>query len=278
MEKTMRERHSVRTFEKAFLSTKDKELIESILAEHKDMQGPFKHTIKTVLIENKQPSKKEGIIGTYGFVKNAPAFIVGIGSREFEHLVDFGYIFEHIILNTVKHHFGTVWLGGTFKRKQFDIIEDDQSFIPAITPVGYPAEKPSIREQAIRKFAGSDGRKPFEDLFFNQNFSAPLKRSKIPTLSKILDFVRYAPSASNKQPWRVLLEGKNIHLYLKESPKYIGNYKYNIQAIDAGIAIAHLELGLNDKNIAFTTKIMENTPTEDGLRYIISFKLKKSLQ
>ncbi len=276
--KTILNRHSVRTFEKVFLSTKDKKMVQDVLEEHNAMQGPFANAIKTHFVENVIPGKKEGIIGTYGFVKNAPAFVVGVATKDFNHLVDFGYVFEHVILKLTEKNLGTVWLGGTFKRSNFDVPLETDEFIPAVSPVGYPAEKPSLREKTVRTIAGSDTRKAFDELFYEKDFDTPLTRSKIPILSPVLDLVQKGPSASNKQPWRLLVDGKNVHVYLKENPKYIGNYIYNIQALDAGIAIAHFELGLKDKNIAYTMKAVDDAPTHDDLRYIITFKLKKSPQ
>lgn len=277
MIQTIKDRRSIRTYESVLLSSEDKENIASLISKVSDMKGPFGHNIRLELVENIVPGKKQGLIGTYGFVKNAPAFIVGIASKDFKHLVDHGFIFEHLILELTKIGLGTVWLGGTFNRNKFEIDLEKDAFIPAITPVGYPAEKPSLRERAIRSMAKSDERKPFESMFFNQSFERPLKRKAHPTISKILDLVQLAPSASNKQPWRVVLTDKYLHLYLRESKKYIAQHPYNIQALDIGIAAAHIAIGLNAKKMAHEIVESDQAPTADGMRYVCSFKLKKAI-
>ncbi len=277
MIQAIKDRRSIRTFEGVLLSSDDKEKINSLMAQVSEIKGPFSHTIHLEMVENIIPGKKQGIIGTYGFVKNAPAFIVGVSTKEFKHLVDYGFIFEHMVLELTKIGLGTVWLGGTFNRKNFELNLEKDEFIPAITPVGYPAEKPSLRERAIRTMAKADDRKPFESLFFNQSFDKPLKRKAYPVISKILDLVQSAPSASNKQPWRIVVESKHLHLYLKESKNYIAQHAYNIQALDIGIAAAHIAIGLKDKKMAFDIEENDHAPTADGLRYICSFKLKKAI-
>ncbi len=277
MIQTIKDRRSIRTYENVFLSTEDKAKIDNLIKEVGALKGPFNNTIRFEYVKNIIPGKKQGVIGTYGFVKNAPAFIVGVGSKQFEHLVDYGFIFEHLILRLTEMGLGTVWLGGTFNRSKFEIDLNDDEFIPAITPVGYPADKPSLRERAIRSKANADNRKPFEDLFFHEAFDKPLKRKTYPLISKVLDLVQTAPSASNKQPWRVLVDDRHLHLYLKENKKYVAMLPYNIQALDMGIAAAHISIGLKEHKLSYDIEQNDKALTADGLRYVLSFKLKKSL-
>ena len=53
--------------------------------------------------------------------------------------------------------------------------------------------------------------------------------------------LRLAPSALNKQPWRVLKEDNNIHFYLT-------NLK-GLTKIDIGIALCHFHLSAIENNI-----------------------------
>ena len=54
--------------------------------------------------------------------------------------------------------------------------------------------------------------------------------------------VRLGPSASNKQPWRIIKENNQLHLYCETR-----NYT-TMQKLDMGIAMCHLELALIEEN------------------------------
>jgi hypothetical protein len=70
--------------------------------------------------------------------------------------------------------------------------------------------------------------------------------------------VRLGPSASNKQPWRVVVCGSVFHFYLERTPGYPGGLAKrllridDLQRVDMGIAMSHFELtakelGLNGR-------------------------------
>ena len=74
-------------------------------------------------------------------------------------------------------------------------------------------------------------------------------------ISGLSEAVRLAPSASNKQPWRVVYksENKSFDFYLDEDFTYNNRFKdVKIQNVDLGIAMCHFEsvsneLGLKGK-------------------------------
>jgi len=82
-------------------------------------------------------------------------------------------------------------------------LKEDE-VMPAVTPIGYAADKRSIRESMMRKGMKSDSRLPFEELFFHGSFQNPLNESDAGIWQLPLEMVRLAPSATNKQPWRVV--------------------------------------------------------------------------
>ena len=59
-------------------------------------------------------------------------------------------------------------LAATISRKAFEKAMEvgDTEVMPAASPVGYPAEKKSIRETMMRKGLQADERMPFGKLFF----------------------------------------------------------------------------------------------------------------
>jgi nitroreductase len=117
---------------------------------------------------------------------------------------------------------GTCWLGGTFNRSDYSNFwgKDKQLVVPAITPTGYPQQSKSFRDNIIRWQAKSDSRKPWNELFFDSNFNNPLSDTSAGAFRTPLEMLRKAPSASNKQPWRVVRQGNSFHLYLLENPGY----------------------------------------------------------
>ncbi len=268
-------RRSVRTFKKTALKKKDLNTILQILKDTEPKEGPFKQRVKFFIIEDTFTTEEEKLkIGTYGFIKNPQGFIGGKIENTFENLIDFGYLFEEIILKLTNINIGTVWLGGTFKRKQFSHLIEKDEFIPAISPIGYINDKQSLRERLIRKKAKANQRKPFKELFFDQSTKMPLDKKHI--LSHLLELVQVAPSASNKQPWRITVDDQGVHFFLHRTKNYATILPYDIQALDIGIAIKHFEIGLIEEKIPFQM-IQYNPPiifNEDD--YIISFRLERT--
>ena len=64
-----------------------------------------------------------------------------------------------------------------------------------------------------------------------------------------LEMVRLGPSASNKQPWRIVLKDGNWHFFEYKEPGYSDRFSYDIQRVDMGIAAAHFDFSVKDKNI-----------------------------
>ncbi|BCR35880.1 nitroreductase family protein [Mariniplasma anaerobium] len=246
----IKERKSVRTYLDKDLTEKDLKTVEKIIETYNNAEGFFKHKVKLQFF--KKPflnDSKKTKIGTYGFVTNPRCFIAGCVDNSFYGMVDYGFIFENMILELSKNHLSTVWLGGTFERKTFDFMQKDHEIVPTITPVGYEDKVQSQKEQDVREHVHADQRVPFETLFFNESFDQPLSESH--KLAELFELVRFAPSADNKQPWRVLVKKNNVHFYLHRTAAYQQQLEFDVQAIDMGIALSHFVKGLEDKKIKF---------------------------
>ncbi len=144
---------------------------------------------------------------------------------------------------------GTCWMGGTFKRseigKAINVLKNE--VIPGITPVGYATVKRSLRDRIIRWGAKSRSRKDWKDLFFEGDLETQLNRDTLGEYAVVLDMVRLAPSASNKQPWRIVHQGDCFHFILQRTPNYAGHMKSaDLQRVDMGIAMCHFELTARD--------------------------------
>jgi hypothetical protein len=119
--------------------------------------------------------------------------------------------------------------------------------MPCVIPLGYPAKKRSIRETLMRKGVGADTRLPAEKLFFGGAWGDPLPAEERAKDADLIEMVRWAPSAVNKQPWRVLLLGGTAHFYEKKSRGFAGKDGWDLQKIDVGISMNHLSAVLSER-------------------------------
>ena len=101
----------------------------------------------------------------------------------------------------------------------------------------------------MRKTIKADSRNSFETIFFDSTFDVPLTVQSAGRLAGVLETVRWAPSAVNKQPWRVVLDKKGAHFYLKRTKGYISESAGDMQKIDLGIALCHFALAAKESGI-----------------------------
>lgn len=119
--------------------------------------------------------------------------------------------------------------------------------VPRVSPLGYAADRRSLADRAVRTLARSSGRLPQEKLFFEGPELRPLSAEQA---GEALESVRLGPSASNKQPWRVVRTGDTHHFYLARTKGYQKSLELadaaDLQRGDIGIAMCHLELAGKD--------------------------------
>jgi hypothetical protein len=219
-------------------------------------------------------------LGTYGFIKGAGGFIVGAVEPGLRDMEDFGYGLEQAVLAATDLGLGTCWLGGSFTKSSFarKIGATRSEVVPAVVAVGYP-EKGS-RVSRIRERAGSDRRLPNEKLFWEEKPGEPLDLSCAPAFVTALEAVRWAPSASNKQPWRLIRSGDDWHFYLQRTKRYgKGSAVFSLlrladlQRVDMGIAMCHFELVARECGLV--GRWMADAPAIDiaprGLEYTVTW-------
>ncbi len=272
---TIRKRVSCRTFKAEALSDNHRGNIEEAL--RANIQGPFGNRVRFELVDLTGTAQAEiKTLGTYGFIQGARFFIVGAVQKGNRAMEDFGYCMEMNILAATNLGLGTCWLGGTFNRSASAarIRQGEGEVVPAITPIGYPKERKSITDSAIRLLAKSSGRKPWEELFFHGDTRTPLTRSIAGSYELALECVRLGPSASNRQPWRVIKDQEQdlFHFYLNRTPGYAQKYGGNsLQDIDMGIALCHFEIGAREMRHKGSWKILSIAPRQSILEYIASW-------
>jgi nitroreductase len=224
--------------------------------------GPFGSPARFKLVAaTEQDQQVLRGLGTYGFIKNPAGFIVGAIKSNPKALEEYGYLMEQAILEATALGLGTCWLGGSFNQSSFGrkINLQRGEIMPAVTSIGNFIDEEQARNAVKRRQLNATSRKPWEELFFFDGFDRPLTTGQASNYATALEMVRLGPSASNKQPWRILQSGNNWHFYLKRTAGYgKGSLLFgflrlaDLQRVDIGIAMCHFEqtaheLGLDGK-------------------------------
>jgi len=244
----IKQRISARTYTQRPLEAKDAATLAEFLASNPS--GVFQSKLRFQFFAAK-PGDADALkgLGTYGQIKHPAGFIIGAIGTSAKNLEDFGYVMEQIVLLATDLGVGTCWLGGSFQQSNFakamQCAADET--VPAAISIGYPAEKPSWRDKLIHVVMDTKKRFPWEQLFFQGSFHTPLTEAQAGQYAIPLEMVRLAPSASNKQPWRIVNDGNSFHFYLQRTMKYDPKGKgwfqmADMQRIDIGIAMCHFEL------------------------------------
>jgi nitroreductase len=305
------ERYSCRAYIDRPIGEADRETLAAFLESL--TTGPFGSQARFALLaatgEDRDSLKG---LGTYGFIKDAPGFIVGAVQRAPKDLEDYGYLMESAVLAATDLGLQTCWLGGTFNKSGFarKIGATRGETVPSVTAVGEPTE--GSREGWMRQKAGSLRRLAPEQLFFDGTFGRPLELSGAAgagagavadagadlgadlgaagagagpgAYTAALDAVRWAPSASNKQPWRVLHRDGAWHFYLQRS-KDRGRRNVaevllriaDLPRVDLGIAMCHFGLVARESGLRGRWVVDAPEPAETGqsgqpgLEYVASW-------
>ena len=269
----IKKRKSWRSYcEKPLEPKKRAELIDF----YNDLEAPFwKNSFRFNLVDVGPPGKGR-MPGTYGVVKGAGTFLVGTVDRGYRDMEDYGYLFEKLILFATQMELATCWIGLTVHR---NLLEEKigllpNETIPAVTPLGYPAAHRSIVDTVTRASLRATKRKPWKDLFFDETFGEPLERQHAGAYEVPLEMVRLGPSATNKQPWRIVKQNGLIHFFLQRSAGYAKmTSAADLQRIDMGIAMCHFELAAREHSLEgrwAETKVWTE-PLPKRCEYIVSW-------
>lgn len=275
----MRKRKSIRTYDTRQITETELNKIGEYINTETNFYGPFGKKGKVELIQVTNNVSDKGIkLGTYGFIKNPKAYIVGITENDKDSLVDFAYSFHKFVLYVTGLGMGTCWMGGTFNRDSFEqeVHLEEGEFIPCISPVGYPRANQRVFDKAVRLAVKADNKKSWNKLFFNETFSGILTEAHAGEFNIPIEMVRLGPSASNKQPWRLVLSAdqKICHFFIEHTPNYSSKLGYDMQLLDIGIAMCQFDLACRQLNIEGEW-VIENPKIElpnEQTEYIASWK------
>lgn len=237
----IRKRKSVRTFDGRPLSDADRKNLEDYIH---TLTNPFDVPVEFRLLDAKEHDLSSAVI------VGENTYLAAKVKREDHYEIAYGYSFEKVCLYALSLGIGTVMLAASLSRKTFEQAMDVRSdeVLPAGSPVGYPAEKRSIRENLMRKGLKSDERIPFSELYFDRTFENGLTKEAAGDFAEALEMARLSPSAGNKQPWRAVADGDKVHFYEQKSMK--DSSLGDIQKVDVGIALAHFEMTMEENGVS----------------------------
>ena len=262
---TIKARKSVRTFN-------DRPIPDEIIAKLEDFTrhdtNPFGVPITFKFLHRKRDGVSSPVI------VGANTYVAAKYRRQEDAELGFGYSFERFVLLATSLGLGTVWLAATIDRKAFEraLGVGADEVMPAVTPLGYAADKRSVRETLMRKNMRSDERAPFESLFFKGDFDHPLGEGEAGSLLEPLQTVRWSPSATNKQPWRLVVDGEKVHFYEHKTKGYARESTGDIQKVDMGIAACHFQIAAQDAGLAGVfTKTDPGIEVPEATDYVTTF-------
>lgn len=184
--------------------------------------------------------------------------ILFYSEKKDNYLQNIGYLGEQLDLYLVSKNIGTLWFGiGKPEEKELDGL--DYVIMIAISKVD--------EETKFRKDMFKSKRKELSEIWEGESFL------------DIANIVRFAPSACNTQPWRVVSTSGELEVYRYRKagkrgimPKDMVIY-YN--QIDIGIFLCFLELCLEHNNISYNRELFVEEDHENENNLVAKYKVKK---
>jgi len=278
----IRQRYSCRSYDESPMEESARARLVEALG--RDIRGPFGRRARFTLIavSDEDPDILRGL-GTYGFIKGATGYVAGAIEEGPHYLEEYGYVMERIILLCTDLGMGSCWLGGSLTKSRFAerIGLQPGEVMPAVASVGRIKEGSRERDK-IRKRAGSDRRLPPSELFFDSRFGEPISARDAGPYAEVLEMVRLAPSASNRQPWRIVRGSEGWHFYLQRTKGYgKGTILFTVlgladlQRVDMGISMCHFELMARELSLPGRWVVREPDleKPQEGVEYIATWEV-----
>jgi hypothetical protein len=276
----IKERFSCRTFVNTPIAEEKRQELARVVSSINTgrLGSPLRFELLVATEEDRSALKG---LGTYGFIRGNTGFIAGAVAAGERNLEDYGYRLEEVVLYASSIGLGTCWLGGSFTRSSFAarIALSTSESMPAVVAVGYISDRRTLMDRVIRWAAAPSSRLAWEQLFFDGSFGTALSTPAAGPYVTPLKMVQLGPSASNKQPWRVLKQGTDWHFYVRRSAGYRGRGSgvpgvAHMQRLDIGIAMSHFELAATEVGLSGTWAIQDPgiEPPDDLAQYSVTWR------
>jgi len=210
-------------------------------------RGPFGGRVRLGLVA---AAEKDAAVlkgpGDLRTIHGARAFLVGAVQRPGPmDMEDFGFALSASSLRHIPRLEPVGWERPSRAPVSSRASAPGGEVMPAVSPVGYAAADRTAVDRVTRAGRGPRTASPGPELFFDGDFGSPLRARTAGPYAEVLEMVRLGPSASNRQPWRLVRDGGGYHLIssggralIKPSaPRW-----QDLQRLDMGIAMCHFEL------------------------------------
>jgi hypothetical protein len=271
----IRERVSIRSYDQQKIVEKEK-IDELILFCSNLGPSPFGDKVHFFTFNLDDYEPPENFVHTYGSIKNISIYFGGTIASSERSLESYGYLFEQAILKAYDLGISTCWLDYYILPPKIEQkLVKNKEIIPAISPLGYASTALVTKDTIFRSILRSSKRRQFSDIFFDKSLDKPLNAEKAGEYAIPFEMLRFAPSAGNRQPWRVILDNDIIHFYLDMSLIPERYQKKSLYLLDLGIALSHFELTCTELNLRgrYVSISKEALPESSAqLHYGISWK------
>ncbi len=232
-ENFLKNRKSVREFKKGSLTHKDLDYVDAVLDE---VNEESLDDILFKLYENGEilAENLSGQGGYAGIMIKAPHYIAfGLRDVNKESLIYGAYYMEKIVTKLSAEDIATCWvsLHHVPKDVREELFGADLGQVDFVLAIGRAKGKSIFEEKVFSE------RKPIHEVVFDGEWGRGIDDFELQArgLDKVFNYVRYAPSNGNEQPWRYLVTAREVQLYvdkIAEDPSKL---------IDAGIAMYYFE-------------------------------------
>ncbi|WMM25725.1 nitroreductase family protein [Tissierella sp. MB52-C2] len=265
----LRERKSVREFKNKKIDvdvlSDIKVYLESI--ENEENNGSVRFSLYEY--GEKLYNELKGVGGYSGVMIESPHYItLELMNNQESSIISSAYYMEKVITKLNNLGIDTCWvsIGNVEQDKKLQIFGEIIGEINYILAIGYgKARNPFVNDPISDRIG-------VEDLVFIDKIGNPPEGDELENrgLDDLFYYVRFAPSAFNKQPWRFLLKKDKVNLLIKY------NDKEKPSLMDAGIIMYYFEYLANSIGINSKWELIKDmVVVEEDIcyKYIGEFKL-----
>jgi putative nitroreductase len=196
--------------------------------------------------------------GTYGRFIVSSHLMIPYTEKSSDSLIELGYQSQQAVIKLEEIGLGSCYVGAhsRVRKLQREFGLSETAHLAAVLIYGKPAASQQQKNlnQSFRSLIGSRKRKPAESLFVEpipQNTQLPAE------WDAILEGGRWAPSATNAQPWRLLPIDGELQLFTSPAAYPIvltAGSKLMYALYDAGIFMANILLAAKAFDIPYSNR------------------------
>lgn len=256
-------RKSVRSYSRRQL---EEDTVDNILRFAASLEQPIAGCRARVELVHREDNDADSEkLGTYGVITGCNDYMALIYEEGEYADVNAGWFFEEVLLYCTSIGLATCWLGGTFKKSSFlsRMTLASGEVLAAVSPVGYAADRPKLRDRLMRMGVHGNRRIDFDRLFFYGEACERIPDGN--PYRQALENMRKAPSSRNSQPWRAVVDGATVRFYHVDGASAF-------MMLDMGIGLAHFTLTCRAEGLLGAMMVEEDVPLHEGWTYLASWQ------